>query len=181
MNLTSVYSCGIDGSIDVKIDLLLDDSFPPLARVGMQFAMPASYNHITWYGRGPFESYQDRKVSANVGIYSGSVAEQHFEYVMPQENGNKTDVRWMRIMDNAETGLMITAERMMEANVQDYSQTALNSSKTTHSLNRGDQTYVNIDLKQMGLGGDDSWSPRVHKEYQLKDKQYHLGYSMIPF
>jgi beta-galactosidase len=181
MNLTYSYVFGTDGSIDVKIDFSLDDSFPPLARVGMQFAMPPSYNHITWYGRGPFESYQDRKVSANVGIYSGSVAEQHFAFVMPQENGNKTDVRWMRIMDNAETGLKITAEQMIEANVEDYSQTALNNSKTTHFLIRGDQTYVNIDLKQMGLGGDDSWSPRVHKEYQLKDKQYHLGYHLNPF
>jgi beta-galactosidase len=181
MNITSSYLFGTDGSIDVKMDILPDDSFPPLARVGMQFAMPPAYNHITWYGRGPFESYQDRKVSANVGIYSGSVAEQHFAYVMPQENGNKTDVRWIRIFDNAETGLRVTGEPQMEVNVQDYSQNELNKSKTSHSLIRGDQTFVHLDLRQMGLGGDDSWSPRVHKEYQLKDKQYHFEFHLNPF
>lgn len=147
----------------------------------MQFAMPPVYKYISWYGRGPFESYQDRKVSANVGIYSGPVEDQHFEYVMPQENGNKTDVRWIRILDKAETGLKITGEQLMEVNVQDYSQQALNNSKTSHSLIRGDQIYVHIDLKQMGLGGDDSWSPRVHEEYQLKDKNYHFGFNLKPF
>jgi beta-galactosidase len=181
MNMISSYLFGTDGSIDVKMDILPDDSFPPLARVGMQFAMPPAYNHITWYGRGPFESYQDRKVSANVGIYSGSVAEQHFAYVMPQENGNKTDVRWIRIFDNAETGLRVTGEPQMEVNVQDYSQNELNKSKTSHSLIRGYQTFVHLDLKQMGLGGDDSWSPRVHKEYQVKDKQYHFEFHLNPF
>jgi beta-galactosidase len=181
MNLTSSYTFGQDGSIDVQLDFSLLDSFPPLARLGMQFAMPSAYSHITWYGRGPFESYQDRKISANVGIYSGSAADQHFPYVMPQENGNKTDVRWIRIMDNAETGLKITGEKLMEANIQDYSQHALNNSKTSHTLFRGDQIYVHIDLKQMGLGGDDSWSPRVHKEYQLNDKHYQFGFRLNPF
>ena len=181
MNLTTTYSFYQEGSIDVQMDVSLIDVFPPLARVGMQFAMPSVYNYITWYGRGPFESYQDRKASANVGIYSGSVADQHFEYVMPQENGNKTDVRWIRIMDKAETGLKITGKKLMEVNVQDYSQQELNNSKTSHSLIRGDKIYVHIDLKQMGLGGDDSWSPRVHEEYQLNDKNYHFGYQLKPF
>jgi beta-galactosidase len=100
---------------------------------------------------------------------------------MPQENGNKTDVRWIRLTDNAETGLKISGEQLMEVNVQDYSQQALNNSKTSHSLTRGDKVYVHFDLRQMGLGGDDSWSPRVHKEYQLKEKNYHLGYHLNPF
>jgi beta-galactosidase len=152
-----------------------------MARVGVQFAMPSVYDHMTWYGRGPFENYQDRKESAHVGLYSGSVADQYFEYVMPQENGNKTDVRWIRVMDKAGTGLKVTGEPLLEVNVQDYSQEALHNSKTSHSLVRGEQTYVHVDFKQMGLGGDDSWSPRVHEEYQLNEKHYHFGFSLKPF
>jgi beta-galactosidase len=181
MNLTTNYSFTPEGRIDVQMDLTLVDSFPPLARVGMKFAMPSAYKCISWYGRGPFENYQDRKESAHAGIYSGSVEDQHFEYIMPQENGNKSDVRWIRISDKAETGLKIIGKPLMEVNVQDYSQQALNNSKTSHSLVRGDQTYVNVDLKQMGLGGDDSWSPRVHEKYQLKDMIYHFGFSLNPF
>ena len=181
INLTTNYTFIPDGRIDVQLDLTLLDNFPPMARVGMQFAMPSAYEHMTWYGRGPFENYQDRKESAHVGLYSGSVADQYFEYIMPQENGNKTDVRWIRVMDKAETGLKVTGEPLLEVNVQNYSQQALNNSKTLHSLVRGEQTYVHVDFKQMGLGGDDSWSPRVHEEYQLNDKHYHFGFSLKLF
>jgi beta-galactosidase len=181
MNYNADYSFEPDGSIAFDLDLVLNGDFPPLARVGMQFAMPVHYDHIKWYGRGPFESYQDRKESAHVGLYSGAVADQHFAYVMPQENGNKSDVRWLRIFDKASTGIKITSAPLMYVNVQDYSQEALNQSKTSHSLYRGNLTYVQIDLKQMGLGGDDSWSPRVHEEYQLKEKNYKFGFRIEPF
>lgn len=181
MNLAAHYTVEPDGRVDVQLDLTLLDDFPPLARMGVQLAMPSAYDHITWYGRGPFENYQDRKGSAHVGLYSGSVADQYFEYVMPQENGNKTDVRWIKVMDKAETGLKVTGDPLLEVNVQDYSQRALNDAKTSHSLARGEKTYIHVDLKQMGLGGDDSWSPRVHEEYQLKDKNYRLRFSLKAF
>lgn len=180
MSMNSRYTIHTDGKIDFNTDLSLNDDFPPLARVGMQFAMPAAYDNLKWYGRGPFESYQDRKVSAHVGLYQGSVADQHFDYVMPQENGNKTDVRWFSITDEAATGFKITGRQLMEVNVKDYSQEALNMAKTSHQLNRGNKTYVHIDLNQMGLGGDDSWTPRVHEEYLLNKKNYKFGFTLDP-
>lgn len=180
MTMNSRYTFHADGKIDFDMDLSLNDDFPPLARVGMQFAMPASYDNMKWYGRGPFESYQDRKVSAHVGLYHGPVADQHFDYVMPQENGNKTDVRWLSITDEAATGFQITGRQLMEVNVKDYSQEALNMAKTTHQLNRGNKTYVHLDLNQMGLGGDDSWTPRVHEEYLLNKKSYKFGFTFDP-
>ena len=180
MDYRGSYTFRTDGSIVFSMDLGLSDGFPPLARVGMQFSMPASYDHIKWYGRGPFESYQDRKESAHVGLWSGSVADQYFPYVMHQENGNKTDVRWIKITDAAATGLKITGAPLMEVNVQNYSQDALNLAKPSKKLYRGDKTYINIDLKQMGLGGDDSWSPRVHEEYQLREKSYSFGFVISP-
>ncbi len=180
MNMNSIYTFTTDGTISFSTEVNLNDDFPPLARVGMQFAMPSSYDYIKWYGRGPFESYQDRKESAHAGIWAGAVYDQHFPYVMPQENGNKTDVRWLSITDDAQTGLKITGTPLMEVNVQDYSQEALNISKTGHSLYRGNKTYVHIDLRQMGLGGDDSWSPRVHEEYLLKEKNYKFGFVINP-
>lgn len=180
MDFRGVYTFRTDGSIAFSMDLNLSEGFPPLARVGMQFSMPASHDYIKWYGRGPFESYQDRKESAHVGLWSGSVADQYFPYVMHQENGNKTDVRWIKITDEASTGLKITGSPLMEVNVQNYSQDALNLAKPSKRLSRGDKTYVNIDLKQMGLGGDDSWSPRVHEEYLLKEKSYRFGFVISP-
>jgi len=180
MDFRGSYTFRTDGSIVFTMDLNLPDGFPPLARVGMQFAMPVSYDYIKWYGRGPFESYQDRKESAHVGLWSGAVSDQYFPYVMHQENGNKTDVRWIKITDDAATGLKITGTPLMEVNVQNYSRQALNLAKPSKRLFRGDKTYVNIDLRQMGLGGDDSWSPRVHEEYQLKEKSYRFGFVISP-
>ncbi len=153
INAVFEYTFRTDGSIGFSINLDLQSGFPPLARVGVEFSMPSSYDNIKWYGRGPFESYDDRKESAHVGLWSGAVSDQHFSYVMPQENGNKTDVRWIRITDDANTGFQITGTPLIGANIQDYSQDALNLSKTGHSLYRGNKTYVHIDLKQMGLGG----------------------------
>jgi beta-galactosidase len=97
-----------------------------------------------------------------------------------RRNGNKTDVRWIQITDDAATGIKITGAPLMEVNVQNYSQDALNLAKPSKRLFRGDKTYVNIDFKQMGLGGDDSWSPRVHEEYQLRDKRYSFGFVINP-
>ncbi len=151
---------------------------PPLARVGLQFAVPSSFTNLSWFGNGPFESYDDRKESAFAGVYNSTVAAQHFPFVMPQENGNKTDVRWVMVANNNNNALLIKGWPLMNVNVQDYSQQALNDSKLSHYLYRGDKTYIHIDLKQMGLGGDDSWTPRVHPEYLLKDKQYNFTFSL---
>jgi beta-galactosidase len=98
---------------------------------------------------------------------------------MPQENGNKTDVRWLKLQSEEST-LRISGMPLINVNVQDYSTEALNESKRTHTLKRGDQTWLHIDYRQMGLGGDDSWSPRVHKEYMLEQPVYEFSFMISP-
>lgn len=163
---------------------------PPLARVGMQLSLPASLNALTWYGRGPFESYQDRKEAAFVGQYSGSLADQFFPYTMAQETGNKTDVRWAHLTDGSNTtGLLIIAEpgkgvpALLNINARDYTDAALLAAKNPHAqaVVHGNTTVVNIDYQQMGLGGDDSWSPRTHAEYLLPtSRTYSYSFRLRP-
>ena len=93
----AVYRIDGNGVIEVKNIFTVPDGVPPLARVGVRMALPNDFNEIEWYGKGPFESYDDRKESAFVGLYSGKVSDQHFEHVMPQENGNKTDTRYSTV------------------------------------------------------------------------------------
>ena len=150
------------------------EQLPPLARVGMQFELPATITNLKWYGRGPFESYADRKDAAKVGLYTSTVADQFFPYTMAQENGNKTDVRWVELTDATGTGLLIMSDQatdgsLLNINVRDYSDAALLRAKQpdTQEVTRGNVTVVNVDMAQMGLGGDDSWTPRVHPEYLL--------------
>ena len=175
---TVVYNIHADGQVRTENIFEVGTGIPPLARVGVYTCFPAEYDAIEWFGRGPFESYQDRKESAFVGHYSGLVKEQHFPHVMPQENGNKTDVRWLKVHSGSGTTIEIKGEPYINFNIQDYSDEALNESKTSRALIRGEGTWLHIDYEQMGLGGDDSWSPRVHKEYLLDNKVYKYTYTI---
>jgi len=145
--------------------------------VGMLLTLDKSFNKVEWYGKGPYETYADRKESAFVGIHSGAVKDMFFPYVMPSENGNHTDTRWLKLLSGT-TELYISAPKLFNFNVQDYSDDALNQSKETQELHRGDHTYLHIDEAQMGIGGDDSWSPRVHKEFLLNQPYYHYEFSI---
>lgn len=173
----SEYVVTGDGHVDADHTFIVDESLPPLARVGMLYVLPAGFDEIEWYGRGPFESYDDRKEAAFVGIYSGMVEDQYFPHVMPQENGNKTDVRWFKLKSSSAV-LRIGAEDPINFNVQNYSDKALLDSRASHELGRGENTWLHVDYKQMGLGGDDSWNPRVHREYLLENKVYRYKYSL---
>jgi beta-galactosidase len=180
ISYTSVYTVYGNGEIKIELAFDMSDEIPPLARVGMQFQLPADFTEIAWYGKGPFESYEDRKESAMVGLYQGKVADQYFPYVMPQENGNKTDVRWLKLATKEGNGLLVTGDSLLSMNVQDYSLQALNESKLTHQLGRGGQTCLFVDMKQMGLGGDIGWGPRVHPEYLLTAKKYEYSFWLKP-
>ena len=178
MRHTTRYTVTADGRIRIEHELAVDAALPPLARVGTLWTLPVAFDHVEWYGRGPQESYDDRKEAAFVGIHNGTVAAQHFAYAMPQDNGNKTDVRWLRLATPEGRTLTVTGSPTFNFTVQDYSPEALNTSKTTHELQRGDRTYLHIDYRQMGVGGDDSWSPRVHREYLLTNHAYRYGYTI---
>ncbi len=163
------------GSGDVQITTTFTPdstgTLPPLARIGMQCQLPAEFSKLSWYGRGPFESYADRKDAALVGSYSATVASQYFPYLMAQENGNKTDVRWAQLTNEAGQGLMISrvGDGFLNINARDYTDEALLAAKSQQhqEVERASATILNIDGQQMGLGGDDSWTPRTHAEYLL--------------
>jgi beta-galactosidase len=176
----AVYEVDGSGSVSVRSSVQVEGDAPPLARVGMSFNMPGAYDSLAWYGRGPQESYWDRQDAARVGLYQGRVEDQFFAYDMPQETGNKTDVRWMQLTDRDGSGLRIQGEPLLSVNVHDFSDVALLKAKATQRIVKDGNIHVSVDLHQMGLGGDDSWSPRVHQEFQLKDKKYEYSFSFMP-
>jgi beta-galactosidase len=169
------------GDVQVNSTFSPEGTLPVLARIGLQMQLAPTCTELNWYGRGPFESYADRKDAARVGVYSGKVADQYFPYLMAQENGNKTDVRWAKLTDESGAGLLIiantepptsttgTVSGLLNINARDYTDAALMNAKNpdTQELVRGNETVLNIDMAQMGLGGDDSWSARIHPEFLL--------------
>ncbi|MFV0267460.1 MAG: glycoside hydrolase family 2 TIM barrel-domain containing protein [Draconibacterium sp.] len=168
---------------------------PEIVKMGMNLVMPRKFDQMSWLGRGPQESYCDRKTGAFVGLYSGSVADQYWAYLRPQENGNKTDVRWMTITDNEGNGLLFTGMPLLEVSAhhnifEDFESMERTDGRQVEGItveNRHttdvqprDLTSVNIDYRQMGVGGDNSWGAWTHDQYRLTAKEYSYSFRMTP-
>jgi beta-galactosidase len=160
------------------------DGLPDLPRIGMAMTMPGDFSHVTWFGRGPHESYADRKTGAAMGRYEGTVWEQHHPYVRPQENGNKTDVRWMALTDESGLGLMAVGVPLLSTSVWQYAAADLEDvpGKQRHSVDVKPRDFVtwNIDLKQMGVGGDNSWGAKPHPPYMIPAQPYSYQFWLKP-
>ncbi len=173
------YQVFSGGEILVENHFAGSGDLPEMPRFGMQVKIPNRFALLRWYGRGPHESYWDRLTGAAVGIYEEIVTEPKHMYIRPQEYGNKTDVRWMTLTDRTGHGLKITGLPLLYVSAWPWSMEDLEKAKHPHELPDRDFLTVNIDYKQMGVGGDDSWGAQTHTQYTLpaKDKEY--GYSFL--
>jgi len=169
------------GNGDVQTDHMVgcDPSLPVLPRMGVVLCLPDSFERFTWLGRGPGESYCDRKTGLLVGLYSGCVDEQYTPYIMPQENGNKTEVRWSALTNEYGTGLMAIGTPLMEAGVSYYSANDLYRAYHTAELKRRKEIYITLDHKQCGLGGA-SCGPMTLPEYLVPPDKYRFSILLRP-
>ncbi|MFR7934977.1 MAG: glycoside hydrolase family 2 TIM barrel-domain containing protein [Clostridium perfringens] len=175
-NIIKVYG---DGEVVITSELNPGASnLPEIPAIGMEFNMPSEFENLDWYGRGPHENYWDRNKGSHVGVYSSTVEEQFFKYIEPSEMGNKTDIRWMTLTNNDGFGLMISGDPNIEATALHYSEEELGSKKHTHELVKSEDVIVNVNYKQMGVGGDDSWGARPKPEYTLYSDQDYV-YRMV--
>ena len=182
-------------------DIIISNSFnkvseklPEIPRMGMQMQLPGEYSNLKWFGRGPHENYADRKTSAYIGLYESTVADQYVPYIRPQENGYKTDTRWLTLTSDNGTGILVSGNPVIcfEAlnNIHDdfespgnlamYRQDAGTANTHTNRIKPRDLVNLNVDLGQMGVGGDDSWGAPVHKEYRLPEKSYSYSFRIRP-
>ena len=179
----TVYT--VYGSGDVVVENGLEKpenvNLPNLPRFGMQMAMPGEFNRMTWYGRGPHETYWDRKTGAAVGVYSGQVEDLIHNYIRPQENGNRTDVRWVAVTNEDEIGLLAVGNPVLSVSAWPYTMWDLEKARHIHELRRRDTITVNLDYKQMGVGGDNSWGARTHPEYTLPAGPYSYSFRLRPY
>tara|TARA_B110000014_G_C20125824_1_gene599613 strand:+ start:3516 stop:6674 length:3159 start_codon:yes stop_codon:yes gene_type:complete len=175
-----------NGSIKVTHQLLATNSNnPKIPRFGMKMSLKGEFTNLNWYGRGPHESYWDRKTSAAIGRYSGNVWEQTHPYIRPQETGNKTDIRWMAV-SNSTIGLMVRGLPIFSGSVHQYPYEDLDhvpygQKHGKLDLHPKDQVDWLIDYKQMGLGGDNSWGATPHGQYILNPKPFSFSFILIPF
>jgi len=185
-NYRCVYT--IYGSGDIVIESSFDPymagddvRLPDLPRFGMQMAIPNEFDLLTWYGRGPHENYWDRNTGAPVGLYSGRVPELLYQYVRPQEHGNRTDVRWLALANADGVGLLAVGMPLLSISAWPYTMADLERARHINELPPRDTITVNLDYRQMGVGGDDGWGARVHPEYSLPCQDYLYRFRLRPY
>jgi len=198
-SLRMQYILSGDGSLEVDYHFTpLKDSLPDIPRLGMYLTLPEKFTQSSWYGRGPHETYWDRKTSGKIGIYQARVAEQFHRYSRPQETGNLTDLRWMQLLADtltlsaypADSFLLYgsvwpfkTAELDFEPGIDGASSASglvPVSSKHGAHIQSGPTVQWNLDHLQMGVGGDNSWGRPVHKEYTIPPREYHYSLTLVP-
>jgi len=175
--LTLTYTVKNDGRIRVDMDYRpTATDIPLIPKFGMRLRLPADMTHIEYYGRGPWENYPDRKRSAFLGRYQMPLTEFETEYVHPQDNGCRTDVRWFCI-SNGEKTLRIDGLQPLCIRAWDYGEENLEGVRHPHEIMRGCYVNLNIDLNIHGVGGIDTWGRRTLPQYTIDgNKPYHYAF-----
>lgn len=180
---TIEYFIQNDGSIRVTASIdMTGRNLPELPRFGMRMQLPAQFDSLQYYGRGPWENYSDRNESAFVGLYRDNAKNQYYNgYIRPQESGYKTDVRWLSLTNEEGRGIYIEGVQPVCFSAINHSTEDLDpglTKKQQHptDLRPSNSIYLNIDLAQRGVGGDDSWGALPHEKYRLLEKKYTYSY-----
>ena len=178
------YSVNSEGKIVVNTSLSgINSELPVLPRFGTNVIIKNEFSQVNWFGRGPHENYQDRNTAALVGLYKASVDDLYFPYIRPQENGYKTDTRWVTFTNESGNGIKVSGEKLISFSAHhqyndDFDAGESKAQRHTTDIKKRDLVNINIDSKQMGIGGDNSWGRMPHKEYQIKPEELNYSYSI---
>ncbi|MFC3491008.1 glycoside hydrolase family 2 TIM barrel-domain containing protein [Glycomyces rhizosphaerae] len=180
---TTVYT--VYGNGEIKVDNTLhpgSGSLPYIPEVGTILLLPGALEQLRYYGRGPQENHWDRNSGTDVGVYSSTVSEQWTGYIRPQENGNKTDVRWVALTDGSGRGLLAAGEPLLEVNASHFTPEDLSgSTRHDYQLTRRGEVVLRLNHRQMGVGGDNSWGAQTHDQYKLfPNRDYRYTYRLKP-
>lgn len=184
----TTYTVFGDGAVKVDNALHPGAASPPyLPEVGSILRLPAALERLHYYGRGPEENHWDRNDGTDVGRWDSTVAEQWTSYIRPQENGNKTDVRWAALTDGRGRGLLVAADPTAEHPLLELTASHLTpedlsvGTRHDYQLDPRDEVVLRVNHRQMGVGGDDSWGAQTHAPYKLlADRDYAYTYWLRP-
>lgn len=164
------YEVFADGTIETVLSYEPVKDLGDMPEFGVIFKFDADYNQVTWYGMGPEETYVDRNKGAKLGIYQNKVEENMAKYLVPQECGNKTGVRWAKVTDRKGRGMLFKGDKM-EFSALPYTPHEIENAAHPFELPNVHYTVVRASMQQMGVGGDDSWGAKTHPEYLLDVSQ----------
>ena len=177
-DVTVKYTVIDERTIQVDVDYQPTGAEPKpvMPKFGMRMRIPANFTNINYYGRGPWENYPDRKRSAFLGRYQMPLSEFETEYIHPQDNGCRTDVRWFKI-GNGKNTLRVEGLQPLCIRAWDYGEEDLEGAGHPHEIQRGRFVNLNIDLNVHGVGGVDTWGQRTLPQYTIDgNKPYHYSF-----
>ncbi|CAG7635695.1 glycoside hydrolase family 2 TIM barrel-domain containing protein [Paenibacillus allorhizosphaerae] len=181
IDATYTYTIHASGDVAVNIEGVPQGKYPnTLPRIGLQLDMPERYGRVQWYGRGPGESYPDTKLAGRYGVYSAAVRELFTNYVFPQENGNRTDVRWVALTDERGSGLLAVSELEINFKALRFLPEDLENAKHTYDLKERSSVTVHLDFAMNGIGSA-SCGPGVLPHYLLKTEPFRYAIRLRPF
>jgi len=160
------YAYKILGSGDILLNhevLVESDNIPWLPKIGLQMKVDPAFDNVRWYGRGPFETYPDRKTGARVGLYRKKAGDLYVPYLVGQDQGNMTDVRWLALTDDAGSGLAVFGAPAANVSVHEFEN--LDRTVYPYQLLKSDGLILNVDHKVTGLGGTPVTAQPQHRAY----------------
>lgn len=164
-----------NGEILIRNVVKLGRDITDIPRIGITMILNPDYEDIEWFGRGPWENYWDRKASSILGIYESTVSKQYVPYIMPQEHGHKTDVRWLKLIDKKGNGVIVSGDPIFEFNASHFTDDDLFKAKHTFELKPRREIILNIDHVHRGLGTA-SCGPDTLDKYKILKSKYEFSY-----
>ena len=175
-DVVEIFTFNNEGQFSLNCDIKPYGKLVEVARIGYEVVMPKDMNRFEWYGKGPFDAYVDRKDGVALGVYGGTVDEQFVNYIFPQENGNKYDVRWVSLTDVRGFGMTVSGNQPVEANIRRYTTMELAEAIHPYDLTPIDGSVLHINYKMAPLGNE-SCGPRPLEEYVLYPE--HWNFTLI--
>lgn len=167
-----VYKIGANGIIDADVSITPKGNLGHIPRLGMQCTVPTSYHQVSWFGNGPHETYADRKAGAWIGRWNSTVQDLFFPYAEPQETGNLTDLRSISLTNKEGQGLTAIArgDHLLSGGTYPCLMSDLEGRRHPVDIPKREVVTLNIDHKQVGLGGTNSWGARPLPKYEIPAK-----------
>jgi len=173
------YAFKSNGTITVQVEIIPHGLMPEiLPKLGWQFQVPKSFSFVEWYGHGPFETYPDRQTGAKIGIYKSNADKEYVPYVMPQDYGNHTAVRWLKVTNSSGNGLMFMGTELLNFSYHKFSTENLSRAMYQHQLKEATSNYLNIDFEVSGVGGT---AIRQLQKYRVKPSHKSFTITIKPF
>jgi beta-galactosidase len=173
------YTVYGNGELEVAASYKPGASVKGPMRFGLEMLLPTSLENVTYYGRGPHPTYSDRKFE-RIGRFETSVDAMWVDYSEPQENGNRGDVRWTALTDQDGAGLLFIGAPAFNFGAKHYAQSVVNDARYAFQMERSDSIHLNIDLQQMGVGGNNSWGAAAMGPYILRNTALGYRFRMVP-